>query len=272
MPHRVSSRVSRNWKASRKNMKIIPETPGKRKFLIALFLVLLLCWMTFEKLIGVRFTNSDDMAYSIPSLGNYFSDANFWAIGTGRFPFYYTWVFSYITPAFWDTPILDIAMYGSLAAVLVGILALAQYLGRVRLGLLFAILYLSFLPITFTFNPVVSYPFAFTAGILLWLTSIFLLETYLRRRKSYLLYLACALSFLAYGFHETLFAAFTVANLTFIVIRQDRGTLMNRLSSRASIAVLVTSLTYAVIFVAFYVTHPTGYVGNQLKLSETGFI
>lgn len=253
-------------------MKFIPETPSKRTFLVALFLVLLLCWMTFEKLIGVRFTNPDDMFYSIPSVGSYFANANGWAMGTGRFPFYYTWVFSMITPAFWDTPILDVAMYGSLAAVLVGILGLAQYLGQVRLGLLFAIVYLAFIPVTFTFNPVVSYPFAFTAGILLWLASLFLLETYLRRRKDSLLYLACVLTFLAYGFHETLFAAFTVANLTFIVIRQDHGTLMSRLSNRASVAVLGTSVAYATIFVAFYIAHPTGYAGNKIKLGEAGFV
>lgn len=238
----------------------------------ALFLVLILSWMTFDKLIGIRFTNSDDMWFSVVSFKDYFAVAGKDAIGTGRFGMYYATVYTQITSAFWNTPIWDVAMYGSVAAIMACILALAHFLGHVRLGLLFVTLYLSFIPVTFGFNLLVSYPFRYTSGIILWLAAIFSIEAYLRSNKSGYLWVACVLSFAAYTHHETLFAIFALVNIIYTVIRQNGGTLRQRLSHRAARALLVTSLVYAGIFVTWYVAHPTGYAGNSIQSGEIGFL
>lgn len=242
------------------------------KFMGALFLALILCWFTFDKLIGIRFTNYDDMYFSVVSFKDYFAVAGEDAINTGRFGMYYATVYLKITTAFWNTPILDVALYGSVAAVMAGILAFAHYLGHIRLGLLFVTLYLSFIPVTYGFNLLVSYPFRYTSGILLWLAALFSVEAYLRNKKSGYLWVACALSFVTYTHHETLFAIFTSINIIFIVLRQSGGTLKQRLSHRATLALLATSIVYAGVFVAWYVTHPTTYAGNAFKVDGIGFL
>jgi hypothetical protein len=242
------------------------------KICAAFFVALILCWMTFDNLIGIRFTNYDDMWFSVVSFKDYFAVAGEDATNTGRFGMYYATAYLMITNALWNTPILDIASYGSVAAVMVGILALAHYLGHVRLGLLFVTLYLSFIPVTYHFNLLVSYPFRYTSGILLWLAALFSIETYLRNKKSGYLWFACALSFVAYTHHETLFAIFASTNIIFAVLRQNGGALKQRLSHPATLALLATSLVYAGVFVAWYVAHPTTYAGNTIKIDAVGFL
>jgi hypothetical protein len=240
--------------------------------MVALFLALALCWLTFDKLIGIRFTNADDMLFSITSFKDYFAVAGKDAANTGRFSMYYAWVYFMLTPAFWNTPILDIAMYGPVAAVMVGLVGLTYYLGHVRFGLLFVALFLAFIPVTYGFNLLVSYPFRYTSGIILWLAALFSIESYLRHNKIGYLWAACVLSFIAYAHHETLFAIFASAGIIFVMIRQNAGSLRQRLSHPAVRALLATSLLYAIIFVAWYATHPPTYAGNTIKFDGRGFL
>lgn len=133
-------------------------------------------------------------------------------------------------------------------------------------------LYLSFIPVTYGFNLLVSYPFRYTSGILLWLVALLPVETYLRHKKSGYLWGACALSFVAYTHHETLFAIFASTNIIFAILRQNEGTLKQRLSHPATLALFTTSLVYAGVFVAWYMAHPTTYAGNTIKIDTTGFL
>lgn len=45
------------------------------KICAAFFVALILCWMTFDNLIGIRFTNYDDMWFSVVSFKDYFAVA-----------------------------------------------------------------------------------------------------------------------------------------------------------------------------------------------------
>jgi hypothetical protein len=253
-------------------MRVDKITNEKTNFTVVIFLLLILSWMTFQKLIGIRFTNPDDMWFSVVSFKDYFAVAGEDARATGRIGMLYATAYLQIISAFWNTPIWDIAMYGSVVAVMLGILGLAHYLGYLRLGLLFVTLYLSFIPITYGFNLFVSYPFRYTSGILLWLAALFLIEKHLRSNRSVYLWIACALSFVAYIHHETLFAIFASVNMIFVVARQNGGGLKQRLSHRATSALFLTSIAYVVIFVAWYLAHPTSYAGNTVQLGKAGFL
>lgn len=234
--------------------------------LAVIFLVVALCWMTFHELIGIRFTNPDDMWFSMNDFRDYFHLAGNDAVGTGRFGMYYAWLYYPIVSAFWNTPLWDVAMYGGAAAVVIGIVLLARYLGAKHLGLLFALLYLAFIPVTYKFNLLVSYPFRYTSGLLIWLAALCAIEAYLRTGKRANLVTACILSFVASMHHETMFAIIAAVNVIFVAVRRPGGTLKDRIWNEATGALLGTSIVYAIVFAGWYVTHPTGYAGNTIKV------
>ena len=241
------------------------------KFLI-LILSLALCWLTLEGLIGIRFTNYDDMWFSVAPFGDYFSVAGEDAKNTGRFGMYYATIYLLITSKLWNTPLFDIAMYGSVVLVLVSILALTRFLGNVFIGLLFTTLYLTFIPVTYGFNLLVSYPFRYTSGILLWIFSIYLFEKYFRTHRRSFLYLACGILFISFTHHEVLFAIFSLCSFIFILLRGVTGPYKERLLQKPTQALLLTCTLYILVFAIWYATHPTVYAGNKINFSQTGFI
>ena len=245
---------------------------SNKKFLAIVLLALLLCWMTFDKLIGIRFTNPDDMYYSIVAFNDYFKVADSEAKIAGRIGMYYATVYNVISAKYWDTPILDFALYGSLSAVLLLILIFARYLGHTLLGLLFVTLYLSVIPVTFEFNLLVSYPLRYTSGIILWLLSLISIEKYFRSNHRKYIWFSCVAIFFAYSHHETLFVIFSLTSIIYSLLRMKTGSLYQRLIHKMTYSLLLTSIFYITIFVAWYAAHPTSYSGNTMNFNKMGWV
>lgn len=243
-----------------------------KKFVLVILSVVLLCWMTFDKLIGIRFTNSDDMYYSIVFFNDYFSVAHYEATIAGRIGMYYATAYNAISAKCWDTPILDFALYGSVTFVMLLILSFARYLGHALFGLLFVTLYLSVIPVTYEFNLLVSYPFRYTSGIIIWLLSAISIEKYFRSNDTKYIWFSCAASFFAYAHHETLFAIFATVNIIYSAIRQPTGNWHQRLINKMTLSLIAISTIYAVIFLAWYASHPTSYSGNTVNFNKIGWL
>jgi hypothetical protein len=246
--------------------------PSRTTFPLIVFLVLLLSWFTFSDLIGVRFTNPDDSVFSILPWNHYLAIAGHDAVVTGRFAMYYTWLYYLLTPAFWDTPLLDIAMYGSVTAVILAIVTLSRHLGCKRSGLLFAALYFAFIPVTYDFNLLVSYPLRYTPALILIVLAIAEIENFLRTARARHLYVACACSFIASLHHETLFAVAASSTLTFAILRQREGSVLQRAAHPIVRWLFGTSAAYAAIFVAWYATHLPTYEGNTINLNSAHYV
>jgi hypothetical protein len=224
--------------------------------------------LTFAPLVGIRFANSDDIAFSsLYGLGDYWSFYVRGAEISGRFYNLISCLPNAVMNGLWQSDWYDLVHFGTLT---LAILALAFSLWRLarnaQLAALFAILGFAFFSIYDRFNANISYPAAYAPYLALFALSLTVLHDVIGRPGLGRGVLAGGLFLASLLAHEIFALVFIVTAFlcAFCWLQGRAGGGWRWLRHRGTLPLVAATGLYALAYLGFRLVFGSSYSGTQL--------
>lgn len=245
----------------------------EQNYTIRFILFILIC-ITVYPLFKIGFVSGDDLEYFLTAdPSRWMADAKIYAEGTGRFYFYLVkWIYSvpYLLHSkvyfyFWFiTPIFS--------TFILFIWLIKRVSKNVEITYLATLLCCSFLIYFAKHSAITAYPLYFTLSLTLIFFSLHLYVTYHQTKKyKYLLFSALIFA-IATLFYEC-YLVYYLLYFSLIFFRYSFKTLFKegnwKVAIKEILPYFVMALFYITVYLSYYLSHQSGYSGNQVATDLT---
>lgn len=233
------------------------------------FILFILICITVYPLFKIGFVSGDDLEYFLTAdPSRWMGDAKIYAEGTGRFYFYLVkWIYSvpYLVDSkvyfyFWFlTPIFS--------TFILFIWLIKRVSKNLEITYLATFLCCSFLIYFAKHSAITAYPLYFTLSLTLIFVSLHLFVTYTERKKYKYLIFSAFIFGIATLFYEC-YLVYYLLYFSVILLRYSLKELFKngewKIAFKELFPYVVMGLLYISVYFSYYLTHQSGYSGNQV--------
>lgn len=245
----------------------------EQKNTIRFILFILIC-ITIYPLFKIGFVSGDDLEYFLTANpSRWMADAKIYAEGTGRFYFYLVkWIYS--VPYLVDSKVYFYFWFVTpIASTFILFIWLIKRVSKnVEITYLATLLCCSFLIYFAKHSAITAYPLYFTLSLTLIFISLHFYITYLQGKKYKYLLLSAFTFGIASLFYEC-YLVYYLLYFSIIVFRYSFKTLLKEQNWKVALKELlpyfVMALLYITIYLSYYLSHQSGYSGNQVATNLT---